>query len=772
ETTEGRTVVFTLTVHNKDNSDLQFINYWAKLRSKSGPHYSVKLIEADKNKNRIPAQSSKDFTFYSKVNSSVQLQDLLLQIIKWDFSAASYERKLGEFTIPTGYAIVTPVDHKRLMDISGTAVKSSIHEFTVDQSEEYYLAAVVYELENTGSRSVKLPAYQFYIRTANGTIYQLDTASLENVTIQPKEKKKLELKAAISLSMNPENWQLAVTLPEGAEKVDLPVAFYHLPATKTDAAPPTPIANKKVLVIDKISVSTHISKVTKEKVEKNNDIIVYYNYENIGNKAVKIPKYDYDLRTAKGLIYPLTTTAAELAVNPGISKAVELAASLPFNVDIADAELVVKLPVTAENKFEITVAVYKVPASSKTENLALGKSYRYTNKSGSYTLKLNSIQRLPWEDQDIIAAEIVIRNTGLVTALPLIKLSGYFLLDGVKVDIANTKLVKLDNTMGLPTQGESSILIYTKVPYTYQYKEIKLVVQEAGEGETGAARTIVEFKHTSEQLNLSVINAGESYNIPNIGKRTGIKIRNMHSYASSNSNIVYAEVEMENLEKRLTKLPKLEGYFKTLDDAYYPAKVSLLDKSVTPNGKVLLSFWSKLPKTVQIPNLQLIMGEGLTGDKITTAEGTSDAFIKALMYSLPPEINAPKLAFGSLDIYPYTISFSKIIADTNPDTLKEEINFNYRLHFSSAYDVFPAGHKIVMEFMDGPVIYSREFELDGTSGDSFKLGENAGKMVIDVPDLLAKIGGMDQFQLNIYDQFEGHKKLLSSQSLAWFIQNY
>ncbi len=103
----GNTVTFTVTVNNVGSSDLLFIDYWVRLKTKTGNQISVRVLPQDKDKNRITPKSSQDISFYASVNETTGLKDLIFEFIKWDFSQTNFERKIGEVAVPANYSIVT-----------------------------------------------------------------------------------------------------------------------------------------------------------------------------------------------------------------------------------------------------------------------------------------------------------------------------------------------------------------------------------------------------------------------------------------------------------------------------------------------------------------------------------------------------------------------------------------------------------------------------------------------------------------------------------------
>src|SRR5690606_20432116 len=117
----------------------------------------------------------------------------------------------------------------------------------------------------------------------------------------------------------------------------------------------------------------------------------------------------------------------------------------------------------------------------------VGQSYTFNNDDGEYHVVLNSVSRLPLEDQDVITASFTISNEGTST-LPIPALGGKFVLDDVVDQAAQT--VSNDQVIGLQPGTEVQLQLYAAIPYTYTYSELKVVLQE-GTGES--ADDLLEF---------------------------------------------------------------------------------------------------------------------------------------------------------------------------------------------------------------------------------------------------------------------------------------
>lgn len=650
----GKLATFTITIHNEGSSELQFIDYWVRLKSKSGNQFSARLLPADKDKNRVAPGSTTDLTFYATVNTSTNLQDLVVQFIKWDFSQSNFERVLGEVAVPDTYTDVTPSDGAAAISVNGTNVKASIKKFVSNKNEKYHVPTVYVTLENAGNHTVTIPSYLFSIRTKEGLLYPLEAKGLKDLKINPKESKEIQLSGSIPVAVAAEAWQLAV--------------------------------------------------------------------------AETIP----DL------------------------------------------------------KLNVSVANFQLPAVTQQEGGSVGKEYSFTSKSGVYTTQLNGLHRLPWEDQDLLTADLTLSNKG-EESLPIPKLSGYFLLDGaVKID---AKLIQTAKVIGLGAGESVNLQIAGKVPYTYEFSQIKLVLQE-NEGETPPAGTdtgtatatdVLEFSTQAELQAIPFIGMGQSYTSNDIGRKAKYVVRSVSTYEDK-TNIMYsAMLEATNLEKRFTNVSKFVANFRTSDGTVFPATVAEVKNKISPTGKALLNVWASVPKGYTTANMNLLLGEAVTEGKLSEGEkAVPDSYVNPVSYWLPDEKTNVATTLKNVELFPYTITIDKI--GTSIEDKVFTIKFNYELTKEKLTEINTEGHNLLLVFEDGGGIkrFEKKFDFkdfDVINGDStadedtkIRLGKRENfKITNPDPGLIYNTKFLEKYTLSIYDEFQGQRKLLATQKADWFV---
>ncbi|KRF03175.1 hypothetical protein ASG89_23875 [Paenibacillus sp. Soil766] len=650
----GKLATFTVTIHNEGSSEVQFIDYWVRLKSKSGNQFTARLLPADKDKNRVAPGSTTDVTFYANVNASTNLQDLVVQFIKWDFNQSNFERILGEVTVPDDYTDVTPADLASVISVGGTNVKASIKKFVSNKNEKYHVPTVYLSLENVGSQTVSIPAYLFSIRTSEGLMYPMEAKGLKDLQINPKETKEIQLSGSIPVAVATDNWQLAIA-----------------------------------------------------------------------------------------------ETIADLKLN-------------------------------------VAVANFQLPTVSQSEGGSVGKAYTFTNKSGVYTAELNGLHRLPWEDQDLLTADLTLSNNG-EESLPIPKLSGYFLLDdAVKID---AKLIQTAKVIGLGAGASVNLQIAGKVPYTYEFSQIKLVLQE-NEGETPgtgtgtgstAATDVLEFSTQAELQAIPLMGMGQFYTSNDIGRKAKYGVRSVSTYADK-TNIMYsAMVEATNLEKRFTNVSKFVANFRSSDGTIFPATVAEVKNKISPTGKALLNVWASIPQGFPTANMSLLLGEAVTEGKLSEGEkAVADAYVNPVAYLLPDEKNQVATTLRNVELFPYTISIDKI--GTSISNSVFTLKFNYELTKEKMTEINTEGHNLLLVFEDGGGIkrFEKKFDFkdfDVINGDStadedskIRLGKRDNfEIAITDAGLIYNTQFLKKYTFSIYDEFQGQRKLMATQQADWFI---
>ncbi|WP_281888013.1 hypothetical protein [Paenibacillus sp. YYML68] len=655
----NKTVTFSLSITNNSTADLQFIDYWVRLRTTSGNRMTVKVLPQDKDKNRIPAQSTETISFYAVVNEKTTLQDLVFDVIKWDFSQPSFERKLGEVAVPADYSVITPVGSAQEVRVAGSPLHVSINKMYVGKNEKNYTPTVKLHLANNGSQSVSMPSYLYYIRTSEGYMYPLNAKGTKELTLHPQTNKDIELTGSVPIGLSPSDWQLIIVQHAADVKLDMPIAFFSL------------------------------------------------------------------------------------------------------------------------------------PAQSEPDAVGTGKVHAFTNREGTYTAELKSVQRLPWEEEDLINASLLIGNKG-EESLPLPELKGHFMLDeNIKVE---TKLVRTDKVIGVGSGGSVHYQFVGKIPYTYEFSKVKLVLQEKPEGsgdggstgggtDSSTAENLLEFVHSSELMSAPSYNVGEPYQVTSVGRKTDYHVRSLMTYTGDLNDTLAVRLEAVNQEKRFNAVSKLVAYFKMADGTVFPAQYNPVKTKVTPGSPALLLLTSVVPKNLDTKGMQLLIGDAITQDKLTDGDNKADAYVNAASFWLPAERTEVLPKLKEIDLYPYKLSMSRI--HTRGDENGIHLYFDYELTKNALVETNVDNRKLIISLEDreDKVRFSwnmdfKEFESLNNQEGVDPLQNKTGQLKLGKKELfrldkndrefIFLVSYLKDYDLKVYEAFNDHKKLLASQKITWF----
>ncbi|WP_259617773.1 hypothetical protein [Paenibacillus doosanensis] len=638
-------ISFTVHVDNGGTSDLLFMDYWVRLRTKDGGEIQVHTLPQDRNKNRIAAKSQQDIHFYAVPEQAVDLHDLTFEFIQWDFSEPGFERVLARLSVPGSYPTVIPEGGEETVQVDGISMKLSVKKLHMARNAKNSSPAIVLRLENAGNGNLKVPAYEYKFRTRDGLMYPLQAKQAQGLSIAPQEAKELELTGSIPASVNADDGELLIGLAIPEPGIIMPIGDLKLPA----AAPPSG---------------------------------------------------------------------------------------------------------------------------------ELGESFAFHNEAGSYTVQLAGVSRVPWDGQDIVNAAVKLTNQGGDT-LPVPDMTAYFLFDdSVKVD---AKLVNGSQAIGIGADSAIEFQAIGKIPYTYRYSQAKLVLQEKA-SDTPSADTL-EIAVPIGIQSVPLAAAGSSYTREAEGRRARYSIAAVNTYSGPSGRLISAELEVSNLEKRAADMAPLAARFLAKDGAVFLAQVSEVRQPIGPDGKALFHVWAELPEGCSADDMQIIVGDAvaMAADSDSEGESKPDAYASPVAFEMPSEKSDVQPSLKQIELFPYMISLSRI--NTSIHTGKLYLKFDYEITRTGHIETDMAGHRLVLVFEDhsGNQSFERSYDLkDWEAEDDGKASESGNdnalrpgkkqQFTIEVSDedLIYKTEFLKQYSLSVYDEFQGHRKLLGKQNADWF----
>ncbi|MCM3786026.1 hypothetical protein M3231_24010 [Neobacillus mesonae] len=760
---DGKTITYTLTYQNNDSKSLMLIDYWTKVKTKGGTLYSPNLIARDQEKKSVAAGSSLAVTYIVKVGKSVNVSDLLFQIVKWDFSKPNYESHLGQFNVPASYTLSTPVNKSKTIRLNDTPIKIKISKFELHAGTDYNYAEVSVNLHNTGYKLLENPTAKWILRTAGGSNYPLLLDSEEAaLSLQPQDNKTLKLLSSIPKSIKLDGAELIVVEEEGEAKTVLPLATLQLPKPSTTQTVATQPFKPREVAVGNLKLETTLEGATVNQSYDNNDLSIRFKFKNTSKETMTIPKYDFVLKSGNGNSYPITTKTLENAsLKPGEEKTIKLDISVSYSVAQGALKLIMNTPKSEDPEskapaYSYPAGVYILPRPDSLQN-TLGKEIQVKNESGTYGVTWSSIQRLPWTDGDILSAKLTIKNSSVKT-LRLPELQGAFTIDSAK-DLSSTKLIK-SQAASLIGPGDSiDMYLLTKVPNSLDIAQLQVALEEKVGEETFEW---IKMTNIGAIPDIPEIENDEAYNLTTLGKKAEIKTRKSIVYPGATTDLVYTELEMTNLEDRQTALSQLSGYYESSSGLYFKANVKQIDYPAGPEDKSIVTMWTKIPKRVTVSDMRLIVGEGVTEDKLTPVKEESTGFVNAASLEISPQQVTSPTTIQSLELFPYVVQTHTFDAYLSGGS-NVFIEWYYSLSQNNEYSLPENEHKFIVEITDST---GRAFAKELVPGTDIKLGTNQ-LLSWSIDDRIFEDRRAGTYQVSIYDEFQGERLKIAGQSMYY-----
>ncbi|MFD0957896.1 hypothetical protein [Paenibacillus chungangensis] len=752
-------VFYTLTVHNGDNTSINFMDYWVELYSGSGAKYPVKQLSGENKSTIVSAKTSRDFVFYSDINSSLSYSDLLFKVVKWDFSLPNYTRVIGQSKV-TKYANAVPQNAYYVDTRDNHKIKTFLNSGSKFTMGDYNQIQIAFQMENQGMYEYVLPEYQFYLRTSKGLVVKLAAEKLGEPNLAAGEKAAYSLRTSLKKSIDLTNSQILVSTIESESKVEMPIGIYNIRwGQQSDFVVDEKAAAK--LTVNSIPVEASIVNIYNYQNGSQNEIILTTSWLNKGQEAVELPGYKYELMTADGTRYPISAGDTESASQlvPGVEQELSLQAAIPDKVK-EGLTLLVKQPKSETNSYEYVLAAFKL---SKLEEMEGVTKKSYKSDKGLYEVDIEKVERLPWGNQDILNIHVDVENIGKeYQAIP--QLNAILRLNGLLINKENVQLIELNSEGIIGPQNSARYVITTKVPYTYQLSEVSVNLSDQVNDNSKQTIGLFKFDEVNE---LEEVGPLDKYKIDSMGRRASVDFMNYFLFEGKDNDMLYAEFNYTNEETRYSTLPALKAYFKSGDGQFIDAELANVKTRIKPDGSGIISVMAPVPKTfVDEGDTQLLIGEAVQDGKYSTAEGTPDSFISVKAFNLPKIDNPVQDVLHDLKLEPYEFTLHKLNTMLI-DVSNVKLQFNYTLFQSGAYDVNEQEKKLYFEVTNGSHSYGTSVTIEPESGEGLEVGRDKELIVPIQGTQLANMmyGG---YSVSIYEEIDGYKRLLGTKRYGQF----
>ncbi|MFF2483674.1 hypothetical protein [Paenibacillus sp. NPDC058071] len=468
---KGRTASFTVTFYNGSNAPINLQDYWFRLSSVSGTKYIATLVESDKSKKSVPAKSSITLTYYSEVPSNVSLSDLVLRVVKFDFSVAGYERTLGKFNFSSSYNNAVKVNGYKSVKLNNTNINIRVNKATISKGTDNNIINLELAMRNTGNYETLLSNMGFFIQASNGSMYQMKTStdSSQGLLLRPQilEKIKLTITLPKAVSTNGQKLIVSQSLGEAAASVTLPVAKFNLSLSANNTSATT---TEYEYVKDDYTYKVKVDSLQRYTWMGQDNLITKLTITNKSSKSAPVPAItgsfylgdNAEIQTKK---VPLDS---QLSIASNGSVTAYYSATVPTTTNLA--ELKVKL-FEKEGETNRELAALRTTAVSTPKSIALGDTNNLNDLGVKLGVKVTNVKLLQGSANNLLAIYVdATNNQDFATATT--KLLGY--IETATGSKYNTTLIKSDTVIG-PSKKEQVILT-AEVPKNADLKGAALVL--------------------------------------------------------------------------------------------------------------------------------------------------------------------------------------------------------------------------------------------------------------------------------------------------------
>lgn len=750
----GKTYIrLGLRLTNGGTKVLSDPGYKAYLQSPGGSIFEL-ISDSASTGYKLQPQESTVISYWTEIPSTIKTNGMTLQLAQED-EALKISVPVQSFKLPvasTEVAVAKGKSAKLRMNQQPVMVKAESVK-RMKHKEKVYVRVGIH-FANGGKKVLSDPGYKMQLKSVSGSVFELmpedDTGG--SFRIQPGQKRTIYYLAEVPSKLQTDNMTMQISQEDDALNMMLPVRTFKLPAITADV-PAADYAIRNISVNHQTMETQlkHASVFAENETGKWN---LQFRVKNPGEKSLKLPAYELSILTDEGYSIPVLTKAFDhIVLKPLEERLIDLSADVPLHLKQNKLQLQLTEP-AVEGKISFPAAHYKIPYAPESKS-HLGEENIIENAHGTFGVKLSSFQRVPQGDVDQIAAQISIRNTKSSTVpLPELKAA---VKAGLR-DLSSTAQVVIPNDQTTLAPNETmELYVLANVPYSYLFNQLRVDLQET------SGEDVHKFLSLNTQsLNnvMKQVGAGESYLIHTSGKKAEVRERLTKVYQDNSSNVIYTELVMASLETGQSKQAQLVAYYKTPENEIFEAKVSQSSDKTSPNGKNLVTIWSKLPQRVNPSQLVLYVGEGVANGKMTELGEESTGSINTVGLNLNPRVAQPATNLQNVELFPYhlTITRGEGTLSAGKDMLNTVIYYN--LVKNGDYETGPYDHKLIMELID-PTGQSTEKVL--TLGTDVTIGNNKSYS-ISLNSNFSKIVSGGAVRINLYDEFQGRRMLLGSQS--------
>ncbi|MDR9855873.1 hypothetical protein RJP21_19850 [Paenibacillus sp. VCA1] len=772
----GNILTYTLSYKNTGSGGVSLLNFFSKVKTPGGSLIMGHPVSADAAKKTIQPEETLRVTYYANLKQIQSLKGITIPLYVWDANAKGYLKLAGTFGVPADGSNETPYGKSLNTILDNMPVTARGESLEVLKYGGKTYAKVGFALTNGGKKVLEDPGYAAYLVSGGGSMFKLALGATTVYKVQPGEKKLISYLCEIPPNIPTDRMKLQFTQKDEALQLEYAkFAFQLPPATVPNLT--VGQGTVKKMMIDQNSVEAQLQNAGVSAENGKAIWSIQFRLKNNGNKPVTLPSYNLYVRTSSGKSFPADSKGLSgLALKPMEEKIIPIGAQIPLEIEQSALRLELIESASKEQtgdgntkdtpqtgnttgasvggKINLPIAYFVIPYRPQTD-AQKGITYAETNSFGGFNYTLESLRRLPWKDEDILAVKLKLTNTQSGDLeLPALKGS----LKADLLDLSSTTEIWMDREVSALRPGESAEMnVLAHIPYTQPFKTLKVILYALDKEEkmpflslsTPNVITAAEAVKPEKGLALSI--AGKSLQL--FDSQTSV-------YEGSHANIVFTEMLLDSGEKRRIEFPRFYAYYETGDGEIYESEAVQPEKPASPGARQQVAFRAKLPNSVNISDLKLVLGSEITGNHLTKPEEEPTGFIETASLKLEPGMIRPKTSLTQLPAYPYTLSVLNLSGSMAEKSETVNIAMSYDLQRDAANETGAYDHKLILRITD-PSGQSQEknvslgTDLNEGARNAFSASFSSGRY--------RNLGG-GGWKLTLYDEMLGERIELGSQS--------
>jgi|GEM_PF-2723332 len=636
--------------------------------------------------------------------------------------------------------------------------------------------AIMLSFNNDDDKELNLNDYKIHLQTQAGAQYKLKLLSNGSTEIAAHTRGQFVFYASVAGDLRLDDFVVGINewdirVPN-FERVKGEIVFAH--ADFWQNMSPT----NQTFRLKNNLIHSEIDRTIVNETETSYEVAMVYEMKNIDGFELDLPKLGFYIKTPKGL-YPLDPSGSEdhTSLKPSEVRKILLTTIIPKEDGYDDWTLIVARSETDKTNETIIVPVFTDELDlTDPKYSSYGQEqefiYKTEDQTIAYLAKLKSIQRLPWEDQDILSAQVAVSNN-TDEAQPVPELTGYYLLDGNhKVEAAT---INSEKATGIPAHSSVILFFQGKVPYNNRFSKIKLVIHVQSNDNQNANELQFNYSRGLDPIRLYL----KSWKnlITTQGRASSYYVKDVSRYVGDSNDIIQVQVNVTNNEKRAVAIPNMLGYIETPEGEIWSTSKKAVNNKIGSKKNAIVSFYSQIPKGEDVSHYVLLTGIAVSNGIVSTLDGQSDGYIDPAEYMLNDKSYEASDDLNHVSYLLYTLSIHNFRAGT--DLQGPVVTFNYDLKKDTDVVMNIEGHTLLLtlENSNGVIRFSKEIQIQDKSTIGLFNNEEALLLGTDKKleirwsqaDLWYNQQDLQRYTLKLYDQFEGAKRLLISKEMEWFV---